>query len=138
MVSEVVEVKPKSVNYDNQATRLFNTCIRMLGGPRHLIEHRNLTWLPSLMEACYAILLREKANRTADEIAKELGLTKQTVRNILEADPEAVKQRLERKISASEFRDHVAGGLAKLAYEQIKTKRASKGCTSGRKRAGSK
>ncbi|MCD6362539.1 MAG: regulatory domain protein [Synergistetes bacterium] len=115
----MVEIlKPKEEDYDNLALETFAMVIKELGGPKKMIQYRQLTWLPSLMEACYAIVLSEKGKKTADEIAKILGITKETVRRILSADPEAVKKKIE-----GEERDisvHTAGGLAKLAWGKIK------------------
>ena len=118
----VVELKPVEVDIDAKAMRIFLKSIEILGGPRKLIEHRNLTWLPSLMSASYAVVYAYDKHYTAEKIAEILGLTKQTVQNILRANPEAVKTKLEEiiKEEEEEKRTHTAGALAKLAYEEIK------------------
>lgn len=123
------EVKPQDIKPDGLSLVVFLKSIELIGGPRRLFELRNLTWVPSLMEAAYAVVLREHFNRTQEEIAQYLGLTRASVRNILRADPEAVRQRLEgvldeRRRSAHV---HIAGGLAKLAYRTIKTEGATLG-----------
>ncbi len=112
----MITVEPKKVNLDEKALKVFMKVIEVLGGPRKLIEHRNLTWLPSLMEAAYVVVLKNESLKTEEEIAEQLGITKETVRNILSSDVEEVKKKLEgEKVDA-----HMAGGLAKLAYKEIK------------------
>jgi len=85
-----------------------------------LFEYRNLTWVPSLMEAAYAVVLKNEALKTDDEIAEFIGITKQTVRNMLSADPELVMMKLKGELESKEVKVHTAGGLAKLAYEEVK------------------
>ncbi|OAQ20839.1 bacterio-opsin activator [Thermosulfurimonas dismutans] len=105
---------------DARALRVFLKALELLGGPRKLIELRNLTWVTSLMEASYAVILAEEGLKTEDEIAAFLGLTRQTVRNILRADPELVMMKLEGELREKTPKAHTAGGLAKLAYREIK------------------
>ncbi len=105
---------------DTLALRVFLKALEILGGPRKLIALRNLTWVTSLMEAAYAVVLAEDALKTEDDIAEFLGLTRQTVRNILRAEPELVLKKLEGELHEKTPRAHTAGGLAKLAYEEIK------------------
>ncbi len=110
----------KEFDVDAMAIRVFLKALEILGGPRKLIELRNLTWVTSLMEAAYAIVLAEEAFKTEDDIADFLGLTRQTVRNILRAEPELVLKKLEGELHEKTPRAHTAGGLAKLAYKEIK------------------
>ncbi len=124
----MIEVKPvvdSEKELDTKALRVFLKALEILGGPRKLIEYRNLTWLPSLMEASYAIILKEEYFKTTEEIAARLGLTKQTVKKMLEADPEAVKAKLFQEVETEgqKIKDHTAGGLAKLAYREIRAGR---------------
>ena len=112
------EIKERDI--DAQALRVFLKALEILGGPRKLIELRNLTWVTSLMEAAYAVVLAEEGFRTEDDIAAFLGLTRQTVRNILRADPELVLKKLEGELQEKTPKAHTAGGLAKLAYREIK------------------
>ncbi|GIX40394.1 MAG: hypothetical protein KatS3mg129_0127 [Leptospiraceae bacterium] len=114
---------------DELALRVFLKALEILGGPRKLIEYRNLTWLPSLMAASYAVCLEDQ-NKTQEEIAEFLGLTKYSIRNMLKADPEVIKERLNNEIEnlteierEENKREHTAGGLAKLAFEEIKYNR---------------
>ncbi|ADU96484.1 hypothetical protein [Thermovibrio ammonificans] len=116
----VIQVEPREVDYDALALRVFLKALEILGGPRKLFEYRNLTWVPSLIEASYAVVLREEAMKTEDEIAEFLGLTKQTVRNMLSADPELVMKKLQGELESKEIKVHTAGGLAKLAYREVK------------------
>ncbi len=110
----------KEFDVDALAIRVFLKALEILGGPRKLIALRNLTWVTSLMEAAYAIVLAEEAFKTEDDIADFLGLTRQTVRNILRAEPELVLKKLEGELEEKTPRAHTAGGLAKLAYKEIK------------------
>ena len=117
----VQEVKPHEVNVDERALQVFLKAIDLVGGPRGLVEHKRLTWLPSLMEAAYAIVLREEGHKTTDEIAQFLGLSTNATRLILGASTENVQKRLEGETPENETtRAHVAGGLAKLAYQALK------------------
>jgi len=54
------------------------------------------------------------------EIAEFIGITKQTVRNMLSADPELVLKKLAGELKSKEVKVHTAGGLAKLAYKEVK------------------
>jgi probable regulatory domain-containing protein len=117
----VIEVQPKEVDYDALALRVFLKALELIGGPRALFEYRNLTWVPSLMEAAYAVVLKNEAMKTDDEIAEFIGITKQTVRNMLSADPELVMAKLQGELESKEVKVHTAGGLAKKAYEEVKS-----------------
>lgn len=110
----------REFDIDAMAIRVFLKSLELIGGPRKLIEYRNLTWIPSLMEASYAVVLRDIANKTEAEISEFLGSTRQTVRNILRAEPELVLKKLEGELEEKTPRAHTAGGLAKLAYKEIK------------------
>jgi probable regulatory domain-containing protein len=106
-------------------TRVFFKAIELLGGLSKLAEFRTLTWLPSLARAVSAVVLKEQYMKSDEEIAQKIGLTKNTVRNILRADPELALQKiksLEELASeeAKELKVHTAGGIAKLAYKEIK------------------
>ncbi|MEN2984389.1 MAG: regulatory domain protein [Dictyoglomaceae bacterium] len=117
------EVSIKRVDIDKLAMEVFLKSLEIAGGPRKLIELRNLTWVPSLLAASYAIVLFEEEKKTSEEIASFLGIGKQSVRNMLRADVEIVKKRLEEGFSEEEkIETHIAGGLARLAYEEIKNK----------------
>ncbi len=115
----------KEVDVDALAMRVFLKALEILGGPRKLIEYRNLTWIPSLIQASYAIVLSREMMKTEDEIAQYLGLTRQTVRNILRADEELVMKKLEGELQEKTLKAHTAGGLAKMAYKEIKEGRDS-------------
>ncbi len=103
---------------DDAAFKVFIKALEILGGPRKLVEYRNLTWVPSLMAASYAVVLHERG-KTAEEIAEFLGMTKQTVRKMLSADPEEVMAKLRGEVM--ETNEHTAGGIAKEAWRRIKS-----------------
>lgn len=104
---------------DEIAMKVFFQALNILGGPRRLILYRHLTWVPSLIEACYAVVLKEKFFKTESEIAQILGLTKQTVRNIISAKTEGIIENLESELKKKSIKTHTAGALAKLALKQI-------------------
>lgn len=113
-----VIAKPKGGSVDKMAEKVFYESINLLGGLRKLIEYRNLTWLPSLAEAAYVVVMRNEAMKTYGEIARELGITEQTVRNIANADEREVMKYIEGELEKP--REHIAGGIAKLAYRKLK------------------
>jgi len=115
---EVIK-KPVGVDMDKMAEKVFYESIKLLGGLKRLIEYRNLTWLPSLAEAAYVIVLKNEAFKTYSEIARELGITEQTVKNIATADEEEVRRYIEGELEERP-REHIAGGIAKLAYKKLK------------------
>lgn len=115
---EVID-RPKSNNIDKFAEDLFIRSLKVLGGLKKLVEYRNLTWLPSLAEAAYVVVLRNEAMKGYLEIAKELGITEQTVKNIMNADEEKVMEYLEGKLEEKPS-EHIAGGIVKFAYKRMK------------------
>ncbi len=121
----VIEVKPVEVDAESLVTRVFLKAIDLLGGLQKLAEYRTLTWLPSLARASFAVVLREEYFKTEEEIAQVVGLTKQTVRNIMRADPEMAMYKIKHideltQEEKKELRVHTAGGIAKLAYKLVK------------------
>ncbi len=121
----MVEVKPVEVDLESLVSRVFLKSIDLLGGFKKLAHYRTLTWLPSLARASYAVVLREEYLKTEEEIAQEVGLTKQTVRNILRADPTLALEKLKRveeltKEEKNALKVHTAGGIAKLAYKMVR------------------
>ena len=112
------EIKTKDL--DTLALRIFLKVLEIIGGPRKLILYKNLTWLPSLLEASYVIALSEEYLKTDKEIAEFIGTTTQTVQKILRANPEDTLKKLEGELEDKNIKTHIAGGLAKLAYKEIK------------------
>ena len=115
---EVISSPVRDLDIDALAEQVFHESINLLGGLRKLIEYRNLTWLPSLAEAAYAVVMKEEMMKTHKEIALELGLTPQTVQNILRADAKEVEKYIKGEVEKVD--EHKAGGIAKLAYEKVK------------------
>jgi Predicted transcriptional regulators len=127
MVIEITGM-PKSeadADLEQLVTRVFFRAIDLLGGLSKLTEFRTLTWLPSLARAAYVVVLREEYLRTEEEIAQKVGLTKNTVRSILMADPTLAMEKIQKleelaKEELKEMKVHTAGGIAKLAYKMVK------------------
>lgn len=115
---EVIKPSRGFSRIDELAERVFLEAVRSIGGLRKLTEYRNLTWLPSLAEAALVVVMREEAGKSAREIARELGITEMTVRNILEAKPERLIKALAGEVEKADT--HKAGALAKMAYERVK------------------
>ena len=115
---ETISTPKGSKSIDELAEKVFMESIKVAGGLKKLIEYRNLTWLSSLAEAAYVVVLKNEALKTNKQISEILGITENTVRNILSADEVKAKEFLEGKIE--EFNEHKAGAIAKLAYKNIK------------------
>ncbi|ACZ42368.1 conserved hypothetical protein [Thermobaculum terrenum ATCC BAA-798] len=113
------EVQPVDVDVDEIVRKVYLKAIDVVGGLRRLVEYRNLTWVPSLIEASYIVVLHELYNKTADEIAEFLGISSSTVYNVLRADTEKVLEKLEEERQEKDLRTHVAGGIAKLAFHEL-------------------
>ena len=110
---------------DEMVLEMLLEALNVLGGPRKIVEFRNLTWIPSIIKANYALLLSQ-AGKTHEEIAAELGLTKATVDKMLRADPEDVLRKIRGELAEEKIDDHIAGGLAKLAYKNLVRRRAER------------
>jgi|Deesub1362A_J573_1020465.scaffolds.fasta_scaffold19408_2 hypothetical protein len=118
-------VKKHTEDIDLLAEEVFMEALKLVGGLRSLIQYRNLTWLPSLAEAAYVTVLKNHSMLTNSEIAEKLGITANTVRNILSANEKEVDRYLKGEIGGTS--EHIAGGIAKLAYRRVKEKREAKG-----------
>jgi len=111
--------KPKGEDVDKLAEKVFIKSIEILGGLKKLVEYRNLTWLPSLAEASYVVVLKNEALKTYSEIARELGISEGTARSIMGADESRVMEYLKGEMDKKP-KEHVAGGIAKLAYKKLR------------------
>jgi probable regulatory domain-containing protein len=125
MVIEIETPIVSETEVENLVSRVFFKAIELLGGINKLAEFRTLTWLPSLARASFVVVLKEEYMKSDEEIAYKIGLTKNTVRNILRADPELALQKIramEELIDEEkrELKFHTAGGIAKLAYKEVK------------------
>ncbi|WP_028840800.1 bacterio-opsin activator [Thermodesulfobacterium hveragerdense] len=125
MVIQITSPTVSEAELEHLVSRVFFKAIDLLGGLSKLAEFRTLTWLPSLARAAFVLVLKEEYVKTDEEIAEKVGLTKNTVRNILRADPELALQKiksLEELVNEEmkELKVHTAGGIAKLAYKEIK------------------
>jgi len=121
----ILEVKTNDYEIKYLAERVFFKSIDLVGGLDNLAKYRNLTWLPSLARASFVIVLREEYLKTEDEIAKFVGISRTTVRQILRADPNLALYKIKHIDELSEeekkqLKVHTAGGIAKLAYRLVK------------------
>ena len=118
-----VKVNDNEIKY--LAERVFFKSIDLLGGLNKLAEYRTLTWLPSIARASFIIVLKEEFLKTEDEIAEFIGISRNTVRQILRADPNLALYKIEHidELTSEEKKQlkvHTAGGIAKLAYKYVK------------------
>jgi len=121
----VVEIQPVEKDLESLVTRVFLKAIDIIGGLHKLAEYRTLTWLPSLARAAFVIVLREEYLKTEDEIAEFVGISKNTVRQILRADPQLALYKVQHMEELSpeerkQLKVHTAGGIAKIAYKLVK------------------
>ncbi|WP_456488708.1 bacterio-opsin activator [Caminibacter pacificus] len=121
----ILEIKTNDNEIKYLAERVFFKSIDLLGGLNKLAEYRTLTWLPSIARAAFVVVLREEYLKTEDEIAQFVGLTRNTIRQILRADPNAALYKIEHidELTSEEKKQlkvHTAGGIAKLAYKLVK------------------
>ncbi len=124
----VVEITAPPVNehdLEHLVSRVFFKSLDLLGGLHKLAEYKTLTWLPSLARSAFVVVLRDEYLKTEEEIAEIVGLTRNTVRNILRADPNAALFKIQHldeltKEEKKQLRVHTAGGIAKLAYKLVK------------------
>jgi len=121
----VIEIKPIEQDIEHLVTRVFLKAIDIIGGLQKLAEYRTLTWLPSLARAAFVIVLREEYLKTEDEIAEFVGISKNTVRQILRADPQLALYKIQHMEELSpeerkQLKVHTAGGIAKIAYKLVK------------------
>ncbi len=114
----MVEVVDKPINQstDELAQKIFYKSIDLLGGLFNLAKYRNLTWLPTLAESAYVIAMHKESALTSKQIAEKLGLSTQTVTNILRAKEIDQIEALEEN---EKIQTHKAGSIAKLAYKKI-------------------
>lgn len=117
---EVINEPKVEVDINELAKLVFDEAIEVIGGLKKLVEYRNLTWLPSLAEASYVVVMKNEAAMTNQQIAKKLGLSEQTVANILRADEKEIEKFV--KSETEELDTHKAGALAKVAYKRVKAK----------------
>jgi len=96
--------------------RTFLKAVEILGGLQKLVKKKNTDWLSPLLLACYTVVLKEEYLKTEQEIAQYLGITHQTVKNILRAEHLKAWQDEEGK----DLSVHMAGSIAKTAYRLIK------------------
>jgi len=115
---EIIKLESSEKDIDEMAKKVFLEAVELIGGLKKLVEYRNLTWLPSLAQAAYAVVLKNEAFLTTSEIAARLGSTKQTIERILESKEEEVEKFIRGELEKVD--EHKAGGLAKLAYKKLK------------------
>jgi len=131
---------------DQRAKLVLTNALREVGGVSLLVEHQEQAIMPPLVQACYAIVLREEEHIPVNEIADFLGISEGAVSSVFEAPMEAYIQRLRyREDHDEEFNRHidpawletpltgrqeihyVAGALAKFGYDVTRRQSQSGG-----------
>ena len=125
IVLTAVNSQMNEADLEALVTKVFLKSIDLIWGLKKLVEYRTLTWLPSLARAAFVIVLKEEYIKSELEIAEFVGLTKNTVRNILKADPQVALYKLKHldELTAEqkkELKVHIAWWIAKIAYKMIK------------------
>lgn len=126
MVIEITPKKQDTSEIEELTGRVFFKTFDLVGGLMKLAEFKSLTWLPSLARASFVIVLKEEYMKTEEEIAKTVGLTKNTVKSILRADPEIALKKIQEIEFSKELKIHMAGAIARLAYKEVKEGKESK------------
>ncbi len=103
--------------------RVFLKAVELLGGAQRLVETQKTAWLSSLLLASYTVVLREELLKPEQEIAQSLGITLQTVKNILRSEPTMGNLEQTSKSEGKDLNIHTAGSVAKLAYKLTKHQR---------------
>ena len=126
----MIEVKPDKKltqeELEQLVDRVFFKVIDLVGGIKKLAEFRSLTWLPSLARAVYIVILKNEYLKPDEEIASQIGISTNTVKTILRANPDAALEKLKETEIKKELRIHTAGALAKLAYNLVREGKESK------------
>lgn len=119
--------------------KILNTAIHEVGGPGALIARQEHEMLPALIEAAYALVLRDERHQSTEAIATALKTTPGAVQAVFEAPMEAYAARVRyHEQDLPEFERHMdpdwsdqptssrmdpaylAGALAKFAYAVVK------------------
>ncbi|WP_303907219.1 hypothetical protein [Thiohalomonas denitrificans] len=102
---------------DKRVLELFVGAVREVGGLRRLVTERRLGWLPELLASSEVLVLQEEEHRRLEEIAELLGMSRDTVANILAAPADRAEQCIEMPPpQAIEDRELAAGGLVRRAW----------------------
>ncbi len=113
-----IPFKLSEENVEALALRTFLKGIEILGGLQNIIERKGTNWLPSLFIACYTVILKEECMKTEQEIAQQLSITLQTVKNILRSEPIRILESPDEE--EKEMNLHTLGSVAKVAYRLVK------------------
>ncbi|SCZ61192.1 sigma-70 family RNA polymerase sigma factor [Thiohalomonas denitrificans] len=104
-------------NTDKRVLELFAGAVREVGGLRRLVTERRLGWLPELLASSEVLVLQEEEHRQLEEIAELLGMSRDTVENILAAPADRAGQCVDMPPpQAMEDRELASGGLVRRAW----------------------
>ncbi len=104
-------------NADARALELFTRAVREAGGLRRLVQERRLGWLPELLASSEVVVLQEEEHRRPEEISDLLGMSRDSVANILAAPADRAGQCIDvPPPQAMGDREQAAGGLIRRVW----------------------
>lgn len=131
-----VGVSPET---EERAMRIVTRAIRELGGAAEMVRRREQAMLPALVESAYVLVLREEQQKSVEEIARFLGVSRGAVESVMAAPTEMALPRLRSSSdpaapfdwhTSPEWNDYpstdrmepefLAGAIAKFAYEIVR------------------
>lgn len=124
---------------DQRVMQVLSSALREVGGVSALVEHQEQAIMPPLVQACYAVVLREDEHVPPNEIAEFLGISEGAVASVFEAPMEAYVQRLryredrdeefdrhtdpdwsEQPLTGRQELHYIAGALAKFGHDVVR------------------
>lgn len=85
-------MEPAAEARDRRVLELFLKTVQSMGGLRRLAQERRLGWLPPLLAGADTLVLQEEEHRRPDEIADLLGISGESVENMLAAPADRAEQ----------------------------------------------
>ncbi|MGE0079872.1 MAG: hypothetical protein AB7U81_01095 [Thiohalomonadaceae bacterium] len=96
---------------------LFLAAVDASGGLGRMVRERRLMWLPHLMQSAYIVLRQEDEHWRLEDIADDLGLSRDLVENVLTGPVDEARDRMFSAPPQELYeRSHIAGGMARLVY----------------------
>lgn len=100
---------------------LFLAAVEASGGLGRMVRERRLMWLPHLMQSAYIVLRQEDEHWRLEDIADDLGVSRDLVENVLTGPVDEACDRMSLPPPAELYeRSHIAGGMARRVYQAAK------------------
>ncbi|MFA5529144.1 MAG: hypothetical protein WDA11_00615 [Thiohalomonadaceae bacterium] len=98
---------------------IFMAAVDASGGLGRMVRERRLMWLPHLMQSAYIVLRQEDEHCLLEEIADDLGLSRDLVEHVLSGPVDKARARMLAPPPQELYeRSHIAGGMARLVYDE--------------------